>query len=83
MAICIQFFVAILVGRYLNAFLSLAFGYAMFSLAIADDMIQELRNISETAKALKNESQMNILKRLTEIVAMHADMKQLKQNMFH
>lgn len=55
----------------------------MFSLAIADDMIQELRNISETAKALKNESQMNILKRLTEIVAMHADMKQLKQNMFH
>lgn len=53
----------------------LAFAAFMFSLSFLEDMIAEVHSINKCVKAKNSEE--SILKRLTELVAMHSDVIQL------
>lgn len=77
LATFIQLVVMFLAGQYLNAILSLAFGFVMFQIAVAKNMMVELRSINKRIKEKKSES--DILKRLGRVINLHTDAKQLSE----
>lgn len=77
-AVSFQVIIFLMILHYLNALISLAFGFFMFSCATAKHMIQELRSINKDVKAKIDKSR--ILERLTRIIAMQMDAKQLNSN---
>lgn len=74
LAILLELVLGFFMSIYINAMLSLAFGAFMFSIAFADDIIQELRAINKSAKTEKSES--DVWERLNKIISLHTDMKQ-------
>lgn len=75
LAILIQFIMLFFLNVYLACFLMLAFGYFLFALSIAKDMINELHSINKRTKMKKPKAQ--ILKQLNDLISMHADVKGL------
>lgn len=74
-AISLQFGMLFFLNVYLACFLTLAFGYYLFTLSIAENMTDELHLMTRGAKMQKSAKQ--ILTELSEFISIHADVKEL------
>lgn len=74
-AVLLQFGIWFFLDLYLACFLTLAFGYFLFTLSIAKDMIDALQSINEHLK--KKKPKKRILKQLNNFISMHGDVKEL------
>ena len=76
MAILLQSLTVFIGAQYLTCFLTLAFGSFMFSIAIVENIFAELYLMNKSIQAKKMKT--DILDRLIGIIALQANMKQLR-----